>query len=267
MLFNLITPIFHYIMYSLSFIFPITFRSYNAFNGIFDFDANSLNFIQLLTSFWLIVGSIIILYLNHQNELNWQYQYIFKYQLKYGKFNRFLMASIIGCVPLIFSDLFKINLFDKFDYFIYLISFLLITLMFVMLFYFKENVKFNNIKKTRALSIFDYGVLIVLIFVFNLFTSINCSFVVIIYLFLNHYNLRSISFVALILTIITNTIYFVTNIFVIKYFSFIQAIESIVVLFTIFGIYYLIFKTTNNFKKWLSAIIFVITLIIYVLYL
>lgn len=267
MLINIFTPIFNFFFYSLSFITPLTFRTYNSFNGIFQFDENSLKFTQLMCSLIMILSSIILLYLKHKKELLWEYSYIFKLNLKYAKFNRFVTCTFLATIPLIIINLFKIKLFDKYDYFIFLISFLFICLQLTMQFFYSSNEKYLTNKKIRVLSLFDAIILFAIILFFTFVGTINPIFVVFVYLFLSNYSLRSISFVVLLLSLFTNLFYFGTNIFNFQYFNWFIFLESLIVVPITFLLYYVTFNTSIVFKKWFTSILLVITLFIYVIYL
>lgn len=261
---NIINSIINYFFYSFNFISPITFRTYNSFNAMFEQNPKTLNFQQLIASLWILLICLFLLVKVHKKELTYEKEFWFKFNVKYKKFNRYFNISVITSLVLIPFELFNINLFNKYDYFIFLISFL-IFILFLLLYTFISNKK-NSKTKILSLSLFDSIIVFALICLFNVLGTFNTSILIILYLLIGNYSKRSISFFVILINLFTSLMYFLIHIVNIIYFDWVNLIFSIIVPITAYLIYNLIFKTKQNFKQWFIAIMFIVSMLFYINY-
>lgn len=256
----------NYIMYGLSYLIPTTYRTINSFNEMYLRNQNSYLFMQLLTSIHVIIISLYLIIKKHKVEINYYKRYIFNYDNKYKKMNRFFLIGLFLLILNISVRFMNINLFENYDYLIYLLSF-----MFFIGFLWLYNLidKINKTKKRKKvvlLSRFDTLIISFLYLIGILLNNINLMFLVILYLIWGNFTKRSISFTILIITLFFSFSNLVINFNSYQYFDIISLLLSLVVPFMFIFIYNIIFNKSAEFRTWFATYSFIATIIFYIIY-
>lgn len=265
MIYNIFAPLINYIFYALSFIWPLSVRSYNSFNPIFDFDLHNLNFSSLMTNIWIVIIGGLMLYFNNKQQLKWQDEYLFKLNTKYTKFNRYFLAITLGCLIQIPLQIFNINLLEKWDYFTFLISFLLIV-GFISLSNIIVNQNENTKKKIIIPSRFDTIVIFLILLFFSVTFNANPTIFIILYMMSASYSKKVISYVALLINVYLGLIFILSHLNYFLNFNLYSLLASIICPLIFLITYKIIFNTTKEQKNWISAFLFVLVILFYIFF-
>lgn len=263
---NIISSFTNFIFYSITYMFLPTFRTFNSFNVSFLENQNNILFSQFMVSFWFIIVTGFLLYKFHLKDLNYTKQYLLDFNPKYRKNNRFLLGASFGALTSVPFLIFNIKLLEKYDYLIFLLSFILLVGCFVIIRYLEKLNQKSKKTKLTVLSRFDTIVIFLIMLLCNVIGTVNSVLLIIMYLLWNNYSWRSISYQALIISLINSFIYVGCNYYQIFNFNILYFALSICSIAIAPLTYFAIFKTSDNQKSWFIAITFIFTILFYIIY-
>ena len=247
-------------VYSLSFISGITYRGFDSFIKLSNVSTNDISYIKILVSLLIFIISSFLLLIIHQHQLQQEKKYLFNFEKKYQKLNRFFALAIISVIPIVFIYSFGIKFFTNNDYLMFLLS-LFVSLIMYSVLTIKRKFLVSNF------SIFDSIIVIALIYMFSFIGTWNFIAIIITYMYFLGYRLNKISLFVLLLNTLISFIYLIVNYTDFQYISLQTTIISIIVVpLSIYIQYVLVFTINRETKKWISSILFILITTLYMIY-